>query len=180
MDTEQNSNDSSADEQIERTPEQLVHTGPLGAPVSWESPEGIKAERGVIWFIVFAIVTVSLIALAVWTGSISFAVLIAIAAASVIVLHKLPPKIINYSVSAKGVYVGDKLYDYSEFRSFGVQQQAGLFSATLMPAKRFALSLTIYFPEDKGEQIVDMLGSRLPMQEIKIDTLEKFVRLIKL
>lgn len=167
---------SSDREQIE----QPIDGSILVDPLSWESTDGVKTERGVIWFTVFTAIAIGLIALALWMQSISFAILIAIAAISVIVLHKLPPKTINYSVSAKGVYVGDKLYDYSEFRSFGVQQQNGLFSATLMPVKRFALSLTIYFPENKGEQIVDILGSRLPMQEIKIDSLEKFVRLIRL
>ena len=39
---------------------------------------------------------------------------------------------------------------------------------------------TIYFSEAEGEKIVDMLGARLPMQEIKPDALEKLIRLIKL
>ena len=53
-------------------------------------------------------------------------------------------------------------------------------SAILLPVKRFSPGLTLYFSEKEGEKIVDMLGARLPMQEIKPDALEKLIRMIKL
>lgn len=148
--------------------------------MSWESPEEIKPHRGAIWYTAFGLISIGLTATAVFIGNISFAVLMVVIIIAVIIIHVLPPRIINYSISPKGVYTGDRLHDYSEFRSFGIQQREGLFSVVLMPVKRFSLSTSLYFPEDKGEKIIDMLGARLPLQEIKLDSLDKFIRLIKL
>ena len=78
------------------------------------------------------------------------------------------------------MYVADKLYDFSEFRAFGLTEDRGQHSAVLLPVKRFSPGLTIYFSEAEGELIVDMLGARLPMQEIHLDSLEKLIRWIKL
>lgn len=163
--------------------EQPVGTGAidLREPVTWEAPEIIRDQRGIVWYIVAGVATLVMIVLSVlvfnnWT----FAVLLPIMAAAVLTLSIKPPENINYAISPKGVYVADKLYDFSEFRAFGIIKEKELHSAVLLPVKRFSPGLTIYFPEEKGEKIVDMLGARLPIQEIKLDALEKLIRLIKL
>lgn len=163
--------------------EQPVDTGAidLREPVTWEAPEIIRAQRGIVWYIVAGVATLVMIVLSVlvfnnWT----FAVLLPIMAAAVLTLSIKPPENINYAISPKGVYVADKLYDFSEFRAFGIIKEKEFHSAVLLPVKRFSPGLTIYFPEEKGEKIVDMLGARLPIQEIKLDALEKLIRLIKL
>lgn len=111
-----------------------------------------------------------------WT----FAILLPIMTVALLTLTSKPPQTINYAISPKGIYVADKLYDFSEFRAFGLLTEAGQHSAVLLPVKRFSPELTIYFSEEEGEKIVDMLGARLPIQEIKPDALEKLIKLIKL
>ena len=101
-------------------------------------------------------------------------------ATAIVLLSVRPPRTINYAISPKGVYVADKLYDFSEFRAFGVVVDEQLSSALLLPVKRFSPGLTLYFTADDGEKVVDMLGARLPMQEIQPDTLDKFIRMLKL
>jgi hypothetical protein len=49
-----------------------------------------------------------------------------------------------------------------------------------LPKKRFSPSVSIYFPEESGEQIVDILGSILPMEKIKLDFIDRIVRKLKL
>lgn len=153
----------------------------LSEPFSWHAPEGMHMQRSTVWYVGFALVSVGLIAVAILLiKSWSFAVLIPVMAAALLSLTLKQPRIINYSISPKGVYVADKLYDFSEFRGFGVIEDRGQFSILLLPVKRFSPGLTIYFSKAEGETIVDMLGARLPMQEIKPDVLEKIIRLIKL
>lgn len=153
----------------------------LSQPISWQATEGVQASKNTTWYVIFGLVVIGLMALAVlvfksWT----FAVLLAVMTVAVIVLSSKPPRMINYSISPKGVYVGDKLYDFSEFRAFGVIQDQATNSILLLPVKRFSPGLTIYFGSEEGEAIVDMLGARLPMQEVKPDSLEKFIRMIRL
>ncbi len=167
------------------TPTNLPDTTPettdLTEPIAWDAPEGTKIQRGSGWYIGFVVALLVLMALAILVfKSWSFALLLPIMAVALFVLTDKNPQIINYAISPKGVYVADRLYDFSEFRAFGLMEYNGQHSAILLPVKRFSPGLTIYFSELEGEKIVDMLGARLPMQEIKPDALEKLIRLIKL
>lgn len=164
--------------------EQSVDQSPkpdLTTPVSWHAPEGIQVHRPSGWYVAMVVVVMALMALAIFIfKSWTFALLVPIMAAALVVLRTKPIVNINYSISPKGVYVADKLHDFSEFRAFGLAKEGEQNSAVLLPVKRFSPSLTIYFPEEQGEVIVDMLGSRLPMQEIAPDAIEKLIRIIRL
>ena len=153
----------------------------LKEPIAWTAPEGIKVHRELWWYIAFGVVLIGLMALAILVfKSPTFAILLPIMTVALFLLSEKTPQNINYAISPKGVYVGDKLYDFSEFRAFGITRENNQHSAILLPVKRFSPGLTLYFSEKEGEKIVDMLGARLPMQEIKPDALEKIIRMIKL
>ena len=153
----------------------------LKEPIAWTAPEGIKVHRELWWYIAFGVVLIGLMALAILVfKSPTFAILLPIMTVALFLLSEKTPQNINYAISPKGVYVGDKLYDFSEFRAFGITRENNQHSAILLPVKRFSPGLTLYFSEKEGEKIVDMLGARLPMQEIKPDALEKLIRMIKL
>jgi hypothetical protein len=38
----------------------------------------------------------------------------------------------------------------------------------------------VYFPEEAGEKIVDILGQRLPMETLKLDMIDILVRKLRL
>ncbi len=153
----------------------------LKEPIAWTAPEGIKVHRELWWYVAFGVVLIGLMALAILVfKSPTFAILLPIMTVALFLLSEKTPQNINYAISPKGVYVGDKLYDFSEFRAFGITRENNQHSAILLPVKRFSPGLTLYFSEKEGEKIVDMLGARLPMQEIKPDALEKLIRMIKL
>lgn len=156
-------------------------TTPLNEPFSWQAPEGPSTHRPIAWYVIFSLITLGLMAASIFLlKSWTFAVLLPIMAVAVLLAITKPPRIINYAVSPKGVYVADKLYDFSEFRAFGVLLDPQQPSIILLPVRRFSPGLTIYFSETEGERIVDMLGARLPMQEVKPDAIEKIIRAIKL
>ena len=153
----------------------------LSEPFSWQAPEGTQVHRGTGWYIAFGVVLVILMALAIVVfKSLTFAVLLLVMAIAVIMLSTKPPRIINYSVSPKGIYIEDKLHDYSEFRAFSIFHDTELPSVILLPVKRFSPGLTLYFGVDQGERVIDMLGARLPVVESKPDMLEKLIRLMRL
>ena len=72
------------------------------------------------------------------------------------------------------------MYDYSEYRAFGVLQEEGNFAIVLTPRKRFSPRVTVYFPEERGEEIVDAFGARLPMEEVREDFLDKLVKFLRI
>jgi hypothetical protein len=50
----------------------------------------------------------------------------------------------------------------------------------LIPVTRFGMSTTVFIHEDQGEQIIDIFGARLPMEETKLDFVDKLIQRLKL
>ena len=153
----------------------------LSEPFSWQAVEGVQHEHETNWYVAFGIVTVLLMLLAIFVlKDITFTILIPIMAIATFMLTRKPPRMVSYSISPKGIYIADKLYDFSEFKAFGVITDTEQPSIVLIPTKRFGFGATIYFDEADGERIVDLLGARIPMKEIKPDPIDKFIRWTKL
>lgn len=152
-----------------------------GATVQWQATEYVQHDRSAKWFIILAIICVGLIAVALfWMRSTSFAILVPVMAAALVVYVRRPPAVIDYVVSRKGIHINDHLHAYDEFRSFGVLSHDGVHSVVLVPRKRFQLSQTMYFPEEVGETLVDMLAARIPMNEVKQDAIDHLLARLRL
>jgi hypothetical protein len=150
-------------------------------PLHWQGTEYVHHEKDAVWFVIFGVVVVILMAAAIFlVQSWTFGVLIPVMAIALIVYTRRPPRLIDYTLSPKGLYVNDHLYAFSEFKGFGVIRDGNEYSIMLIPTKRFRLGVSIYFPEDKGEVIVDMLGARLPMQEMKLDAFDRIIHKLRI
>jgi len=146
-------------------------------PIRWQAPEYIQERRSPWWFIGFWAVAILLMAAAIFViKSITFAVLVPAMAAALMIYSHRPPRILNYVLSGKGIYISEKLHSLTEFKSFGIMQEESIPSLMLIPVQRFRPGLTIHFPAEAGESIVDLLGQRIPMQEIKLDTFDRIIR----
>lgn len=151
------------------------------APVTWVAHEYIHQEKGTMWFTIFGIVLAVFIAAAIFLmQSITFAILLVVIAIVVVVYSKRPPRELTYSLTDEGLVVDEKLHKFSDFKSFGVIRDGEEYSVMLIPTQRFQPGVTVYFPEEAGEDIVDILGSRLPMKDLKLDAVDRVVRLLRL
>jgi hypothetical protein len=152
-----------------------------GEDVTWVAKEYIHQEKGAKWFVIFAIVVVALLAISIFfMKSWSFAVLLGVIAVVVVVYSRRPPRELTYSLSDEGLTVDGILHEFSKFKSFGIIPDGEEYSVMLIPTRRFQPGVTVYFPEEAGEDIVDMLGSRLPMKELHLDAVDRVVRLLRL
>ncbi|MDB5183864.1 MAG: hypothetical protein JWO07_545 [Candidatus Saccharibacteria bacterium] len=150
-------------------------------PVTWVAHEFIHREKGAGWFMAFGVVVLALIAVSIFLmGSWSFAVLLAVIFVVVIVFSRRPPRELTYSLTDEGLAIDGKIHPFTTFKSFGVIQDGEEFSVMLIPTQRFQPGITVYFPEESGEAIVDMLGSRLPMKDLKLDAVDRVVRMLRL
>ncbi len=150
-------------------------------PVRWQAHEYIHQEKNTLWFVLFGIVVIALILLAIFViQSITFAILIPVMAAALLVYSHRPPRMLNYTLSRQGLHINDRLYPFTDFKGFGVIRDGSEYSVMLIPVKRFLPGVSVYFPEEAGEAIVDMLGARLPMQELHLDFVDKLVRKLRI
>ena len=151
-------------------------------PVHWSAVEYINGEKNSTWFIVFAIVIIALISADIlFIRSYTFSALVIVMAISVIVFSRRPARTIDYTLSGnQGLYIGERLYHFSEFKAFGYIRDHNQHSIMLIPIKRFAPGVSVYFPEEVGEKIVDILGARLPMENLKLDIIDVIVQKLRL
>lgn len=151
-------------------------------PVTWTAHEYITIEKNGLWYIIFGILVIGFIALDVlvlhvWTLSL----LVIVIAVAIIVYSRRPARIIQYALSLKqGLYIGERLYGFEDFKAFGLIRDGEHHSIMLIPTKRFSPGVSVYFPEEAGEKIVDILGSRLPMENLKLDIIDVVVRQLRL
>lgn len=145
--------------------------------LAWQASEYVEHEKSMKWFVVLMLVALLLAALAVFLlKNYTFAILIVVMAIAVAVWAKRPAAEMNYQLNAAGVSVNGKLFAIHDFRAFGVLQDGGIYAVTLLPIKRFSPGVTIYFPHELGEQIVDTLGAVLPMEDMQPDWIDKLTR----
>ena len=172
----QTENDETSDKTIESTVDD--------EPVYWSAKEYIHHEKNGLWFVIFSLVVVAFISLDIFVIKsyfYSFSILVVVMAIAVIVYSRRPPRTMEYTLSGdQGLYVGDRLYHFGEFKAFGIIKDQGEHSIVMLPVKRFSPGLTVYFPEEAGEKIVDIFGARLPMQDLKLDFIDVIVRKLRL
>ena len=149
-------------------------------PVVWSAHEFIHRDKGTGWFALFVTVIVALIGVSVWTSAWSFTVLIVVIAFVIVVYSRRPPRDLNYSLNNDGLTIDNTLHEFENFKSFGVIRDGEEFSVMLIPTQRFQPGITVYFPEELGEAIVDMFGSRLPMKDLHLDLIDRIVRMLRL
>lgn len=150
------------------------------SPVSWEAEEYISKDHNTWWYIGLLVISIGLGALAVFLEGWTFLALIIISVITILVFSLRPPRKITYRIDNKGIEEGKIIHKYEDFRAFGILKEGEHYSAILIPKKRFGMSVKIYFPEGNGEQIVDFLGAHLPMEDIKLDLLDKLVNFLRI
>ena len=148
--------------------------------VSWQAEEYIVREHSALWYLGLLAVGAILSILAIVLGWYSFLALIILSCVAIALFTIRPPRVIHYSLDQDGLTEEKRLHKYEEFRAFGILKEDSHFSAVLIPKKRFSISTKIYFPSDNGEVIVDILGNHLPMEEVKLDFLDKIVNFLRI
>ena len=106
--------------------------------VNWEAEEYLQRKKGAGWYVGFAVVTVGLIVLSVVLKWWTFTVLVALSAVALMIYSVRPPRKLHYSLTSKGLSEGNNLYNYEDFKSFGVYQDGEHYAIMLTPRKRFS------------------------------------------
>lgn len=174
--------DDDEDMQTSNPDERRVHVPDSSEPVRWVADEYINNEKNSTWFVVFAVVVLAFIALDVFLiKSYTFSILVIVMAVAIIVMSRRPPRQVDYTLSGRqGLYIGEKLYHFNEFKAFSVIEDRGQHSIMLIPIKRLSPGLIFYFPNDVAEEIVDIFGARLPMENRNLDFIDILVQKLRL
>lgn len=157
-----------------------AHTQPKAEEISWTASEFIAHEKSAGWFLILLLVTISAAALVylVTKDYISTGVVILVGIFLGYYARRQPRQL-RYAVTADGIIIGEKLYMYDRFKSFSLQQEGAINSIQLTPLKRFVPLMSIYFAPEDEDRIMSAIGTHLPLEDAKDDSLERFMRKIK-
>lgn len=148
--------------------------------VRWQAKEYIAQEKNTGWYLGMFLVGAVLVALSVFLHWWTFTALVIISIVALVVYSVRPARMLEYELNDKGLVENGKLYEFGDFKAFGIQRDGKNFSIVLIPRQRFALKVTVCFPEENGEEIVDGFGQKLLMEEIKQDVLDKLVKFLRI
>lgn len=148
--------------------------------INWEAEEYIVREKTSWWYVGLIVVGLVLSGVAILLQAWTFLAVIVLSVVALIVYAMRPPRMLRYSLTNKGLSEGDRLYSYDDFKAFGILREGNHFAIVLTPRKRFSPRVTVFFPEAQGEAIVDAFGARLPMEEVKLDMLDKLIKFLRI
>ncbi len=148
--------------------------------ITWEASESVHHEKDGLWFMailaggaLLSLISIFLI------RSITFTVLIVVMVIALFVLAKRPPRVLRYQLDGRGITINEKAYSFHDFKAFGIVQDGPFYYVSLIPLKRFMPGIDVYFPEEYGEDIVDILGEFIPMKTIEPDFLDKITKQLR-
>lgn len=144
--------------------------------VEWDASEAIESTRGIMWYVLFTLVVAAVLAVTVFFREWIFAVLIVVVAIAIVVISRRSPRVIHYVLDTQGLAIDGILHPFAKFRAFGVVRDGAFFAVKLIPVRRFSPETTVYFAQQDGEKIVDILGGYLPMEEMKMHIFDRITR----
>lgn len=143
--------------------------------INWNASEFLHHEKSSSWYIYVSLAALVLAAAVYFlTKEIFSVVVIVVTAIAFAAFGALKPKVLEYSIGPGGIQVGDKNFKYEQFRSFAVIEEGALPSIQLLPHKRFAVAITMYFEPQDTDKIVKILGKYLPFEHQKRDFTDKW------
>jgi hypothetical protein len=147
--------------------------------ITWEASEYVHNDKGLSWLIGLGIFALIFAAIALYFQAWTFLAMIIAASAAIGVFAFRKPNVLQYTLNDTGVQIGDRLFHYSDFSAFGIMQEGAFFTMTFIPVKRFAPALSVYFADEQGEDIVDIVSAHLPMQHVEPDIIDRIMRRLR-
>lgn len=136
--------------------------------VTWEAPEHHHIEKGSDWFWALGIVALCGAIAAFFFGNFLFAILILVGGAAMALAAAKRPSVIPFSVSTRGIRVGDKIFPYSTLEAYFIDEENPNGPQLLLRSKRLYMPLIIMpIPQEYVHEIEDLLVTRLPEEELE-------------
>jgi hypothetical protein len=88
--------------------------------MSWRVPEYQHHHRGMVWYIIALLIMLALIIFCVVTSNFLFAFFIIIAGAILVIDDSRHPNKVRVEINEDGLYLGQKFYDFDEFKNFAI------------------------------------------------------------
>ena len=151
--------------------------------IAWQAPEFEHRPKTARWYWISIIVSILLLALAVWQRNFIFAVFIVIAELMLMVWGSSEPRMVAFSLNDRGLTIGGaKFYPFSDIKSWSADSE-GYFDPewpdiTLHLIHHFHTGLKIKVPRTMFLEVEKALRARakeVPFEPSMMDVVEKLL-----
>jgi hypothetical protein len=148
--------------------------------LTWSASEFVSRQKSGAWYTLVIIVFLA-VAIGAWFmfHDIVSAIVIVLAGVALSYYGAHKPRQVEYEINHEGISIGQKHFQFSEFKAFSIVPEGAFETVQLIPTKRFLPMTTLFFDPQDGDKIIDILGSHLPHQERKADAIDNLMRKIK-
>ena len=166
------------------SPGQSIATGadaasprPGGELIDWTASEFIDHEKGPLWYVALAGITLGICAvLFFWLHDIVTIIAITLLAIMIGVMAARKPRIMKYRLDRGGLTIGKQFHPYGKFKSFAVIDEGAFASITFLPTKPLNLPVSVYFSPDDESKILEITARHLPLQPGALDVFDNLMR----
>lgn len=150
--------------------------------LEWETPEFIPIPRGKTWYLVAGLVLTALVAYALFTDSLSMAVVFIMLAIVFLLTEKRQPRDVRVAITDLGVLYNDRFYPYHHINAFWLVYHppyVRVLYLRLREGKGYRY-LKIELSHQKPQKVRELLLKELPeiegAQELTTDLLARILR----
>lgn len=167
-------------EQSQETPQPTQPKAEDPDEITWTASEFIDHEKRSGWYLTLLAITLASVAVVyLITRDVITAVVLVIIAIIFGVQASRKPRILTYKISDAGLQIEKRNYPFAQFKSFSIIDEGALESITLHPLRRFMTPITIYYPPEQADDIVDAMNYFLPHEEKDLDAIDKLMRRLR-
>lgn len=154
---------------------------PTRESVEWTASEYVAHNKSLSWFVALGIIAMALtVAVYVLTGRDPVsAIVVPIVAVLFGYSAARRPQVRRFKIDSHGITMGSRFHPFSGLKSFTVSGEGAIKSIVLIQLKRYMPPVSIYYPPDQEERIMEVLGKYLPFEPERHDNVERVMRRIK-
>jgi hypothetical protein len=136
--------------------------------IAWEAYEHHHVEKKSDWYWIVGIAIATFSAVSLLLGNALLGVAILTGGTVMLILAAREPKLITYTVAARGIRIDDKLYPYTTLESFFIDEESiGGPQLLVRSEKLFMPLLILPLPEEYVDDIEDLIAARLPEEHLE-------------
>lgn len=134
----------------------------------WSAYEHEHVEKSTDWYWALGIITVSVAITSILFRDFLFAVLVVLAAGTLALIARTPPRMANFEISERGIRIDDKLHRYNEVLAFWVEEDHhGKAQLLIDTTKWFSPNLILPIEHIDPAVIRTFLKERVPERFMK-------------
>lgn len=158
------------------------------APISWAASDGNGEKKTGGWYgrvtLIFIIIIAADVAAFFFhlTGLvtlISSLVVFGIMYIALLLSARVPDNEYHYTLSPEGLSINGEMHEFNKFKAFGVRKFPSYWQLIIIPINRFGMEITVHIGLDQADQIVNILSSYVPLEDIHSNHIDNIVTKLK-